>query len=86
MALETKSLPSPTANRAYYSSNGAYTHSASGAFGVTSSLSEDILGKYALSEHPRDPETGVYYRYGVTLAQTGSTLKPTYQIAGVLRD
>ena len=57
MALETKSLPSPTANRAYYSPNGAYTHSASGAFGVTSSLSEDILGKYALSEHPRDPET-----------------------------
>ena len=86
MVLETKALPFPTANRAYYSSNGAYTHSSSGAFGVTSSLSEDILGKYALSEHPRDPETGVYYRYGLTLTQTGSTLRPSYQIAGVLRD
>jgi prepilin-type N-terminal cleavage/methylation domain-containing protein len=86
MSLETKSLPFPTANRAYFSSNGSYTHSSSGALGVTSSLSEDILGKYALSEHPRDPETGVYYRYGITLAQTGSTLKPSYQVAGVLRD
>jgi prepilin-type N-terminal cleavage/methylation domain-containing protein len=86
MVLEAKSLPSPTANRSYFGPNGAYTHSASGAFGITSSLSEDILGKYALSEHPRDPETGVYYRYGLTLAQSGSTLQPSYQIAWVLRD
>jgi hypothetical protein len=32
MALETKTLPFPTANRAYFSANGAYTHSSSGAF------------------------------------------------------
>ncbi len=43
MMLETKTLPEPTANRSFYLTSGAYSHSSSGAYGVSSSFSEDIL-------------------------------------------
>ncbi len=62
--LEKKTLPEPTANRGYFDENGGYRHSNSGAYGVSSFLSEDILGTYALASHPRDPDTQSYYAYG----------------------
>jgi hypothetical protein len=78
--LQTKTLPEPTANRQYYDSDGSYSHSSSGAFGVSSSFSEDILGKYALTSHPRDPDTGGYYTYAKSYEKT-----PHYEIAAVLK-
>ncbi len=78
--VQTKTLPEPTANRQYYSSGGSYSHSATGAFGVSSSFSEDILGKYALTNHPRDPDTGSYYIYGKSFESTSH-----YEIAAVLK-
>lgn len=78
--LQTKMIPDPTANRQYYDEHGGYEHSASGAYGVTSFFSEDILGKNALAHHPRDPDTDSYYAYGKLLKYGNE-----YQIGGVLR-
>ena len=78
--LETKTLPEPTANRSYYRENGGYAHSASGAYGVSSYFSEDILGKYAISDHPRDPVTGGFYAYGRDYG-----VHPHYDVAAVLK-
>ena len=77
--LETKTLPEPTANRSYYLATGGYAHSSSGAYGVSSSFSEDILGKYALADHPKDPTTGGFYSYG-----RNYDAKPGYDVAAVI--
>lgn len=78
--MQNKVLPDPTANRQYYDTFGGYEHSASGAYGVTSSFSEDILGKTSVANHPKDPDTGSYYAYGKLLKYA-----PQYQIGAVLR-
>lgn len=78
--MQTKTVPDPTANRQYYDQFGGYQHSASGAYGVTSLFSEDILGKSALAYHPRDPDTDSYYAFGKLLQYS-----PEYQIGAVLR-
>lgn len=78
--LQTKVIPDPTANRQYFDNHGGYMHSASGAYGVTSLFSEDILSKSALAYHPRDPATDAYYAYGKLLQYS-----PEYQIGAVLR-
>lgn len=81
MLVETKTLPDPTANRSFYLANGGYAHSQTGAYGVSSSFSEDILGKYALADHPKDPKTGGFYSYGRNF-----DAKPSYDIAAVINE
>ncbi len=78
--LQTKTIPDPTANRQYYDNHGSYTHSASGAYGVTSLFSEDLLSKSNLAYHPRDPDTDSYYAYGKLLQYS-----PEYQVGAVLK-
>jgi prepilin-type N-terminal cleavage/methylation domain-containing protein len=78
--LQTKVVPDPTANRQYFDNHGGYMHSASGAYGVTSLFSEDILSKSSLAYHPRDPDTDSYYAYGKLLQYA-----PEYQVGAVLR-
>ncbi|MFZ4462065.1 MAG: prepilin-type N-terminal cleavage/methylation domain-containing protein [Patescibacteria group bacterium] len=81
MLVETKTLPDPTANRSYYLANGGYAHSQAGAYGVSSSFSEDILGKYTLADHPKDPKTGGFYSYGRNFES-----HPSYDIAAVISE
>jgi hypothetical protein len=71
-------LPVPTANRSYYTANGSYAHTQAGAYGVSSTLSDDLLTGMS-ADFPTDPRTGGYYGYGKTFGAS-----ETYQIAGIL--
>lgn len=56
--------PEPTGNRIYFDSNGAYAHSATGSYGVSSTATTDLFGAEFLAEVPNDPDTGNAYGYG----------------------
>lgn len=56
--------PEPTGNRIYFDSLGAYSHSATGSYGVSSSATSDLFGSEFLADVPRDPDTGNAYGYG----------------------
>ena len=56
--------PEPTANRIYYDKSGAYSHSMTGAYGVSSSVTDDLFGAEFLSKTPTDPDTNAPYGYG----------------------
>ncbi len=56
--------PEPTGNRIYYDRSGSYAHSATGAYGVSSQVTDDLFGAEFLSQTPVDPQTGAPYGYG----------------------
>lgn len=72
--------PEPTANRIYYDQNGAYAHSATGAYGVSSIATSDLFGSDFLPNLPLDPATDSPYAYGKRKDGTAG-----YDFAGVDR-
>jgi prepilin-type N-terminal cleavage/methylation domain-containing protein len=72
--------PEPTANRIYYDQNGAYAHSATGAYGVSSVATSDLFGSDFLPNLPLDPATDSPYAYGKRKDGTAG-----YDFAGVDR-
>lgn len=77
-----KTLPEPNSNYIAYDERGTYSHSLSGAYGVSGHASNDFLPAGYMNFKATDPETKQFYAYGKTL----DLKAPTFDVAAVLYD
>ena len=77
-----KVLPEPNSNTVTYDERGSYTHSLTGAYGVSGYVSYNFLPSGYANFEATDPESKQFYGYGKTL----SPENPTFDVAAVLYD
>lgn len=75
-----KKLPDPIGNKNYFTADGMYNHSGSGAFWVHGFITSETLPKKYLNFVPVDIKTNQYYAFGKTLDNTW------YEVAWVMQE